>query len=237
MTATRREYRPGLGVRRGLCRVRRAPVRGVVVHTTGAGPALRASEQLDARGRFDAWRARHPDPDPRSSFSEALWAFTEATPDSGHYLVGQERGAVVQVVPEDLVARHVGSAKARGYARRAWCRPGLEWWRERWPRLSDPRGLMGGHLWDGWSCNENTVGIEVAPPVEDPSGPWSPECWLNLGDLVAELALAHGFPFSRDYIVTHSDAHPRARSARGKPWDPGPRQWSWTKLAATGAPF
>jgi hypothetical protein len=232
----RRPYVEGYGVREGKCRQRAGKPIAIVVHTTGSGPAARANPSLDKSRQFEKWRRRNP-ADAETTFTAALWVFTQASPDSGHYLVGQG-GECVQVVPETLVARHVGASGSKAYASPGWGTDEHEWWRERWPGLTSPLQLAGGALWRGGSCNGATVGIEVAPPIDDPRGPWSDECWREIGKLIGEVCLAYDIPCTRTYVVTHSCAHPIARTAKGKPYDPPISQFSWERFAQmTGAPF
>jgi hypothetical protein len=225
------EYVVGRAVTGGEARVRAEPPVAVVIHTTGGGPVKRVRDD-----DFAGWRKRWPEY-ATSAFLAAKWVYTIASPDSGHYLLGQA-GECIQVVPEDLVARHVGAAESKAYADGRWMRPEYAWWKERWPGLTSPVELAGGKLWRGGSCNGASIGIEVAPNEDDPTGPWSNACWAALVTLVSDVCLRNEIPCTRTHVVTHSDAHPIARTSKGVGWDPGPRQWSWAEYArSAGAPF
>ncbi len=225
------EYRVGRAVSGGEARLRKHKPAAVVVHTTGAGPAKRMRSD-----DFKTWRARWPEY-AKTTFDATLWVYTIASPDSGHYVVGQD-GRCTQVVPERLVARHVGSSESKGYADGRWMRPDYAWWAERWPGFVSPVELAGGKLWLGGSCNENTIGIEVAPDADDPRAPWSNACWATLVTLVSDICLRHEISCDRTHVVSHSDAHPIARTAKGKGWDPPESQWSWAEFArSAGAPL
>ncbi|MFT3924415.1 MAG: N-acetylmuramoyl-L-alanine amidase [Myxococcales bacterium] len=142
-----------------------------------------------------------------------------------------------RICSEKLGAFHVGTKGGDAYEHEDWLEVKYEWWAERWPGFSSPRDLAGGRLWDHQSCNANTIGIEVVPPFDDAAEAWSPACWATLRNLVLDITSRHGIPMKREYVVTHSDAHPVARTNdKGNPWDPGVRQWagwpsSWTVVA------
>jgi hypothetical protein len=231
------EYRPGLGVKHNDVKPRpREPI-AIVIHDTGPGPAIRVNPELDRAGKFDRWREQWPSR--RTPFEAASWVYELAMHASGHYLVGQG-GECVQIIPEGLVAQHVGGAGSNVYLLPAfgWARAEHRWWRERWPGLSSPRALAGGRLWAGGSCNTGAIGIEVAPDRDRPEGPWSDAAWSTLGRLVGDICMRRGIPCTREYVLTHSDAAPRSRTVRGQASDPAPNQWSWERFAeASGAPF
>jgi hypothetical protein len=224
-------YTPSLAMQRGLLEERaRKPV-AVVVHTTGHGPVTRATAL-----RFAWWRKRH-EIGKGDAFACAEFIYTRIMKASPHYIVGQ-RGEVLQLVPLDYVAWHVGGKGSEAYKRTDWNAPAawrkgskdVGWWRERWPKLKSPYGLAGGALWGGGSCNAGSYGIDVIPPIDDVRGPWTPACVAALCELVSSLCEQSGIPFTREHIITHSDAHPLPRSAKGQPWDPGPRQWQPERL-------
>ena len=208
----------GLGYRRGkLQRYERASYSGIVVHTTGRGVHKKAKR----------WGVSH--------FQAALRVFTRQVNASGHYLIGQ-LGEVAQVVPEEVPAWHVGGRGSWRYSRAGWWRAEkVAWWRERWPQHVSPMELAGGRLWAPSpttgrpSCNSNTIGIEVVPPIDN--GVWSEKCWATLVVLCKDIAQRRGIMLSRETIVSHSDAHPFARSARGQPWDPAIWQWDFERFA------
>lgn len=223
------EYRAGLGVKHHDVKARGKPL-AIVIHDTSAGPAVRVNPSLDRAGKFTEWRQRWPTR--RTPFEAAAWVYELASPYSGHYLVGAE-GECIQLVPEQLAAQHVGGAGSNLYRLPAfaWAKKEHAWWRTRWPGLSSPRALAGGRLWAGGSCNANTIGIEVSPDRDNPEGPWSDAAWDKLAALVEDIAHRHGIPIEREFIVTHSDAHPRSRTVRSQASDPSPAQWAWDQLA------
>lgn len=201
----------GLAYRQKRLPPRKKPVRGVIVHTTGAGPWVRWFKN---RTRF------------RSPYDAARHIYHSISPYCGHYLVCGETGNITQLVPTNVVAWHVGSKRSWRYRLPGWAKnKGFGWWFTRFARKG-PRGLMDGSLWGEGSANAISVGIEVAPPKAGPRAEWSDECWQSISLLVDRLTSVYQFPRDRFHVVTHSDAHPLARSRKdGSPWDPSPRQW------------
>lgn len=220
-------YVPSLGMRNKAYKKRPRPASAIVVHTTGSGPALRVVHK-----RFKAWRAKWPQ-FAETPFQAAKWTYMYAMRSGPHYLVGQG-GEVVQHAREDMAAWHVGSRGGRWYRLPGgtWHNKNTRWWRERFPSLSSPTQLARGRLWKGWSCNDNSVGIEVAPPVDDPRGPWSADAWRALACLVEDIATRHSIPITKHTVISHSEAHPRSRSAKNRPWDPRPEVWDFNRLKA-----
>lgn len=207
---------PGLGFKRGkLQKFERDSYSAIVVHTTGLG-ILRKAKRLKL--------------DP---FATALKVFSQQIETSGHYVVGQH-GQLAQCVPERVPAWHVGGKGARKYHKaRWWEAKSVAWWRERWPQFYSPAELGGGRLWGApegrLTCNGNVIGIEVIPP--DDNGPWSIPCWTTIGALCWDISGRRKLALSLETVVSHSDAHPFSRSAKGKPWDPAPAQWSYERFA------
>jgi len=227
------------GYRRGLYAPRGTAPAGIVIHTTGAGPTRRFEDERERR--------RHGY---RSPFDAALRIYAELMNAGPHYLVGQQ-GQVAQLAPESLCAWHVGGRKAQRYHRERWQTPHTRWWERRWD-LRSPRDLAGGRLWApyvappslrvrwaAWmargSCNANTLGIEVVPSDEFASGPWSAACWDALTGLIFDLASRHAIPLEREHVLTHSDAHPLARSAHNAPWDTSAEQFVWDRFVGHAA--
>lgn len=233
----------GLGYRRGKLQAATVAPCATVVHTSGAGVLARATS-----ARHAAWRARMGLRE-GDTLGAAVALYQRVMDTSGHYVIGQ-CGTIVQLVPESHCAWHVGGLGSRPY----FTRPGTwgrshryAWWRARWPGYESPRDLGGGHLWDPYrergveialrsgmaigSCNANTLAIEVVPPLHGARAPWSPEAWESLARLVLDIHGRHRIPLERDRCLTHSDAHPLARTtSAGSPWDPSPSQWSWEHL-------
>lgn len=226
------EMQLGLGYRSGDLELREAPPVAVIIHTTGAGIPARFLREGQRRGD-------------RTPFDTANRVYTRIMRSSAHYVVGQV-GECTQTVPEDHVAWHVGSGKSAPYFRSSWVprwrRAEYEWWRSRWRGLTSPRDLAGGDLYRATpgsssrlyrrgAVNPNTIGIEVVPPLDDVRGEWSADAWRTLVALVLDICARHGIPVERTHIITHSDAHPLARTRRGVGWDVGPGQWSWQRFA------
>jgi len=218
-------YEPSLGERRGFYGVRSRVPAAVVIHTTGSGPVQRVSAS-----RFAAWRAKWPKyaEDP---FDAARWIFQYAMKSGPHYLVAQS-GRCLQLAREKSVAWHVGSRGGRWYRlpRGMWHNKNTRWWKDRFPKIDSPYKLAGGKLWLGGSCNANTIGIEVVPPIGNPRGKWSSACWDTVTLLTTDLCVRYDIPMAKNRILSHSDCHPRSRSARGQPWDPGYDQWSFEEF-------
>lgn len=217
--------KPSRGFRRKkLQRYERASYSALIIHTTGMGVHRKAKR----------WKV-----DP---FLAALRIYSQQMDASGHYVIGQ-LGQLAQCVPEEIVAWHVGSKGAAAYHRASWWRAKkVAWWRERWPQYVAPGQLARGHLWATSpttckpSCNSNVIGFEVVPPPDN--GEWSAECWATIAELSRDVSERREIVLSLETVLSHSDAHPRSRSARGKPWDPGPKQWSYEKFAiAAGLPL
>lgn len=229
-------YAPSLGVRLGVYRERQVIPQCVVIHTTGSGPAHRVNPDLDRTRRFAEWRSQHPGN--RTPVAAAEWVYRYAMTPGPHVLIGQD-GSRVRLCPDRLVAWHVGSRGAERYRGTTW-RDECPWWVRRWSHLDSPRDLVGAQLWRAGSANALSLGIEVAPPAGSPTGPWSQAARDAVELSVREWCIAYSIPCTRHYILTHSDAHPLARTARGRPTDPGPEQWGgfddWFRDLA-GAPW
>jgi hypothetical protein len=234
----------GLGYRTGKLAERHVAPCAVVIHTTGAGPCRRSTEE-----RFAGWRAKYDVPY-GDALQCAVLLYTRIMTASGHYVVGQD-GKIVQVVPESHCAWHVGGKGSRVYfndpehcldAKR------YVWWRARWLGLMNPRDLGGGHLWDPphneigvldrlragmpiGSVNANSVGIEVVPDAKNPTAPWSAEAWDAVARLVLDVCARNAIPVKKDRVISHSDAHPISRTTpEGRPWDPSASLWSWDRF-------
>jgi len=234
---------PSLGYRRGKYQRRTRSPAAVIIHTTGFGPVRRF--------RDDRQRRRHRWATPHDAALAIYRGMMEAGP---HYVVGQG-GELAQLAPEGVCAWHVGGRGGRHYRRELerWLTVECTWWASRWPGLRSPRELAGGRLWlpydpapsllervsrarwigwrEGGSVNANTIGIEVVPAEDHPRGPWSDEAWRTLLQLVGLICGRHGIPQDAHHVLTHSDAHPRARSRRGRPWDTWREQWTWEQHA------
>lgn len=229
------DYRPALAVRQGILGRRAEPAVAIVVHTTGSGPAARLRHP-----DYAGWRARNPRA-AVSTFEAASWIYEHAMRFSPHFLVGQE-GQVRQLVPaglrsgeQELIAEHVGASRAGVYARILRHQPEDEdatigrdhrWWKEACPGLRSPVELAGGLLYRGRTVNANVFGVEVACPLEVPTGQWSERAYGALDELVDLLCETKGIPKDALHVITHSMADPLGRTAKGRPWDPSPEAWA-----------
>jgi hypothetical protein len=206
------EQRVALGMRNGKIRRRPSDPVGIIVHTTGAGP----------------WDRHHKNPGRfKLPFDAALHIYEQVSPYCGHLVVCGETGAVAQLVPFDYQAQHVGKDGSLKYRKTNWGEgKGFGWWFVRHHGCESPRDLLGGALWRAGSANALTVGIEVSPPLAGAREPWSPSCWESLERLVTIITAKYQIPRTTQHVITHSDAHPLARTTEtGAPWDVGPHQW------------
>jgi len=201
-----------LAVRQGLLRRRRTDPRGIVVHTTGAGPWVRWHKNQD---KFN------------SPYEAAVYVYERISKYSGHYVIDGDSGLITTLVDPMTVAWHTGSRGAWRYKLPGWAKAkGFGWFEARFGPGASPRDLLDGALWRQGSANELTVGIEVAPTKEGARAPWSPSAWKALAGLTRHLGKEYGIPLDRYHVITHSDAHPLARTRKsGAPWDPSPSQW------------
>lgn len=239
---------PSLGYRREKYEPRTRPAVAFIVHTTGSGPLRRARE-----GQF-------ADP-----FEAALAIYRGMMNAGPHYVLeGDSRARLAQVCPEDRCAWAVGGRGGGAYRLpyERWGRLDTLWWGEEFLHLESPRQLAGGLLWrpydapKGWrdklraaaskarwwawlargSVNANVVHLEVTPPSSGARDPWSAQTWARFVELVGDVAQRHTFQLRRETVLSHSEAHPRARSRKtaggGEGWDPSPEQWSWEQFAA-----
>lgn len=217
---------PGRGYKRGKYQPRRS-YSAIVVHTTGRGILKKAKR----------WGV---------SPIEAAARVYGAQMDAGaHYVICGLTGAAIQTCPEELAAWHVGSKGSKPYGRPNWARSTwwkrtrgkkVEWWSNRWPGFQSPHELAYGELWapnakGRPSCNANTIGIEVIPNAKHPSGVWTNAAWIKLIQLCQDIRWRRSIHFRRETILSHSDAHPLARTARNRPWDPPGEIWTYEEFA------
>jgi hypothetical protein len=200
-------------VREGKLRPRTIEPRGIVVHTTGAGPWTRWNK---APGKF------------KDPYEAAIYVYERISKYSGHYVICGDTGRITKLVDPMTVAWHVGSKGSWRYKLSSWAhKKGYGWWTTRFKGCKSPRDLLDGALWRFGSANALCIGIEVAPPREGPRAPWSDATWKSLRLLCSHLGKRYGIPVDRYHVFTHSDAHPLARTRKsGAPWDPAPSQWT-----------
>lgn len=206
-------YTPSLGIRRGTVPKREGKPTVIVVHTTGLGPIRRHELGQPGCG---------------TPFDAAMKIYTRIYKYSGHYVLDGESGRLMQVVPEDYAAQHVGVAKTGLYETSRWKTDATAWWPAAFPGVPTPLSLP---CWEGGSCNQNAIGIEVVPRLQEPRGPWSDTCWTVLGELLGDLATWYDIPWDTHHILSHSQAHPVSRSNRRLgPWDPTADAWTPERL-------
>lgn len=231
---------PSLGFKREKYEKRTRDPVAFIVHTTGYGPIRRF--ESSQRERFE-WE---------TPFDAALFIYEQIMKAGPHWVIGQRKGEIAQVCPEDLCAWHVGGRGGWVYRKKRWSNRNTEWWEKQWHPMTTPREFANGMLWapydpapsllkkitqarfTAWrakgSVNANTIGVEVVPNKDDPSGAWSDEAWENLAKVIVNRAEAHSIELTPTTVLTHSSAHPRARSRNNTPWDTWPDQFTWEEF-------
>lgn len=222
------EFIPCLGYRTKAFKPRSIRIEGVITHSTGAG--------IISRFKREGKKKRD-----RTPFDTAVRVYRAIMKSAPHYVVGQDLGQVVQVTPDDYVAQHVSSMpsnKMYQYKPEVWARnPRAVEWLARWrPRdIETPLHLFYGDAWFDSSSgregtNGQTIGIEVVPRMDDPTGRrylWTDDCWANLSSLYHLLADRHDLDLSPYVFVAHCDIHPLSRTtASGRLYDTTPLQFS-----------
>lgn len=192
---------------------RTSPVRGVIVHHTGSGLIGRWKREAKAKPSLQP-------------LDTAINLYRNILKVSPHWVIDQN-GEFFQVCDESYAAHHTGTAGHQVYRRTV-----PAYWLNRWQPfgVNSPYGLMGGTLWSSGSANNETVGIEVVPNPQNPTGPWSEKCLETLRHMAFAIAERHGFPCDHLHVVGHYDAHPNSRShaVTQKPWDPWEHQFNPT---------
>jgi hypothetical protein len=225
---TRRE--DGLGYRSGAYGERREYA-ATISHIVGSGVLERY---------LDGWRPAWAGLGPDSTILDVAVALYIGVMEAGpHYLVHE--GEVVQLCPERLAAWHCGSEDAEQYRRPDWARGAyyqgepvdVRWWPQSWG-LRSPLDLAGGALWgrDGeLSANDGSVGIEILWPHDEARAAPSARTWQTWAELVRDVHRRRAIKLNTHRVVSHSDAHPAARSSGGEPWDPPPDLWHPVRVA------
>src|SRR5215510_7061214 len=126
---------------------RKKPVWGIVIHTTGSGPATIATEKSSSRR--NKWKCKSP--------IECALAFYAGGEGFPHYVIDYD-GTIYSVSPEDHVDWHAGwTAETGGRARwKRWSPPG--WWSSVWGAGKTPLDLIPR---DANSPNTRHIGIEL----------------------------------------------------------------------------
>lgn len=212
---------PSLGERTRKYIQRKSPPVAVIVHFTGTGPYARHIEQRDKFGD-------------KSVFETAVRRYASVLLSAPHYVIGQN-GEVSGMTSENRVAQHVGATGSRRYLAKTWAKAGnCAWWHERWPELDSPLDLADGEAWRMFSCNLNTIGIEVAPFSDMPvTRMWSNACLHSIKTLTQDICARNGIPWDKYHVFGHCDIHPLSRTKLGKPYDPFPRQWDFSMISCT----
>jgi hypothetical protein len=199
---------------------RTLPVFGVVVHTTGRGPAVTGKKQG------------------RPPIQVALDVYS-GQPEDAHYVIDYD-GTIHAIVPENRVSWHPGWG---GVGRRRWASwTAPTWWSSVWGRWNarTPADLLPPGANDP---NQIYIGVELLGN-ETASGFTSAQ-YDALARLVVDVARRHGFaihaaPSPR--LLGHEDVEPIRRSNRYGGWDPGAHRtrpvfsWSglWSRMQAIG---
>jgi hypothetical protein len=201
---------------------RKKPVWGIVVHTTGSGPAAMA-------GKPNRWSCK--------SAIDCVLALYGPGGMEGfpHYVIGYD-GSIYAVTPENYVAWHAGWTKETG-GRAGWAHwsPPV-WWSSVWGSGRTPLDLIAK---DAGSPNTRHIGIEL---LGGPSGWGFTEAqYRSLARLAADIERRHGLNLGEPpnpRLLGHEDVNPLTTKggradARGG-WDPGahrqPSQFSWKRL-------
>jgi hypothetical protein len=208
-------------LRRGTPRV--LPVCGLVVHTTGRGPAV-AAKKLGI-----------------PADERALAYYLHGRGGFPHYLVDYD-GDCFAVCDEGEIANHAGWAGIGGAkAWRGWTPPA--WWRDNWssPVQTSPLDLIR-RVHDG-ARTPNAIYLGVELLADETGFGFTPEQYLKLAMLWVDLcareeALRLWLPFPTPHarLLGHEDVNPIERASGGRPWDPGahrtPPMFSWARLQA-----
>jgi hypothetical protein len=201
---------------------RKKPVWGIVVHTTGSGPATCA-------GKPNRWICK-------SAIDCALALYGPGGMEGfPHYVIGYD-GSIYSAAPENYVAWHAGWTKETG-GRAGWAHwSPPTWWSSVWGSGRTPLDLIPK---DAGSPNSRHIGIEL---LGGPSGGGYTEAqYRSLARLVTDIERRHALnlgepPNSR--LLGHEDVNPLTTKggradARGG-WDPGahrePPRFSWKRL-------
>lgn len=189
-----------------------------VTHITGAGPLKRMTED-----RFARWRRRHiADEECITLGGAAALIYATVMDAAAHYVVGPDAD-IYQTAPEDCAAWHVGRKGSRVYEKTHWLDERTEWWMDRWEvyGYASPLDLAEGRLWGPgpYSANGGGVGAEMVWPYDRARTPPTDRQWQAWAMLIRDIHRRRGIPLTVEHTVTHSDAHPRARTRAGAPWD------------------
>ncbi|MDQ2642980.1 MAG: N-acetylmuramoyl-L-alanine amidase [Myxococcota bacterium] len=221
MSPLARASKFGLNSRGGA---RRYPVYGLIVHTTGGGPARRARLNLKSKSKSC-----------KVALDCALkvYAGGEGFP---HYVIDYD-GSIVCTCSEGHIAWHSGASKAAVAYIREHGAPA--WWKKTWGAKQSPFALPP----QSRSPNHQYLGVELLQT--EAGGSYSDAQYRALAALIADVERRYGLKFDRPpnrALLGHEDVNPapyqggkiggRSLDSLKAGWDPGAsRGWfSWDKL-------
>jgi len=205
---------------------RKQPPFGIVVHTTGSGPARLAEDPSKAKSHGCTTAV---------DCALAIYARMDGFP---HYVIDYD-GTIYAVCPEDYVAWHAGWTSAMGGRDhwKHWTSP--EWWSRVWGADKTPLDLIPA---GANSPNSRHLGVELLGA--NPVAAFREAQYESLARLVVDCDRRHGLRIDRApsaKLLGHEDVNPatgdggRANASGG--WDPGAHRvagattyFSWSRL-------
>ena len=201
---------------------------GIVVHTTGSGPATIAETDAEKRASLGCASA--------IDCALAIYATGEGFP---HYVIGYD-GATYATCPEDHTAWHAGWTRQMGGRDRwrSWSAPA--WWSRVWGAGRTPIDLLPQ---GSFSPNSSHFGIELLGASR--SATFTDAQYEALARLVVDIDQRHGLGIDRapsPKLLGHEDLNPLPTEQHGRAnarggWDPGAHRvdgttptFSWSKL-------
>lgn len=200
------------------------PVHGVVVHTTGSGPAeIAAGKKRKVFGACD------------TPLDCALGIYAKMD-GFAHYVIDYQ-GLIVATCSEDREAWHAGANPAAVHYLDTVGPPA--WWKKTWKGVAtSPWGLLPR----GKSPNDQYLGIELLQT--EAGGSYTEAQYRSLAALLLDIERRHGIKFQKPpsrNLLGHEDVNPapytekyqgRSFADLSAGWDPGAsRGWfSWDKL-------
>jgi N-acetyl-anhydromuramyl-L-alanine amidase AmpD len=199
---------------------RSAPIYGVAVHQTG-------SSTVEAALKAGA--------NPLEYLADY---YLKPDSYSAHYVIGWD-GEIVQVVPDDEKAEHIGflPVDRQAFLDGSWVThlPAsvVALWRAKWPAFKSP-----AHLFPGPSPNNVFVGMELIPIVDgagvqplEPGMLFTQEQHDAAVELAADIAARAQLPTGwqlGNRLLCHEDVNPLQRTNSHGGWDPGAlREQPW----------
>jgi hypothetical protein len=214
----------GLNARGGA---RRYPVYGLIVHTTGGGPAKRARLNQKTKSKRCTVAL---------DCALKVYAGGDGFP---HYVIDYD-GTIVCTCSERQIAWHAGASKlAVAYIRD---HGAPAWWTKTWGTKQSPFALPPKSR----NPNHQYLGVELLQT--EAGGSYSDAQYRALASLIADVERRYGLKFDRPpnrALLGHEDVNPapyqggkiggRSLDSLKAGWDPGAsRGWfSWDKLWST----